>query len=162
MTRIEALVIAAALALVASGGKVVVSTGAGGGSSTGTAGGTPCEGNSDCPANGVCISGTCAPGCNGNLSEPCGKGLVCDTCASSSCPTCDDCIGACLPAKPGQCDDHDDCASDEVCLYGMEICAPACDSTNSTCANPNQVCDGCATSSCPGCEDCRGACVQGV
>jgi hypothetical protein len=106
----------------------------------------------------VCLfeSGSCARIC-GEPCTPCGAGLVCDPCATSSCPNCFDCRSACVLAAPGTCDDHDDCGADQVCLFGEGQCAPTCDSPE--CSDPNMICAGCVTSSCPCCKDCGSACL---
>lgn len=163
----------AALSVSACGGSVVSPDGGAGGSggsatsssssssassssSSSSSGGTCGDG---CPPSSVCVSGACAPVCTGEVFEPCGAGLVCDTCATSSCPTCDDCIAACVPVKAGQCDEHDDCAGGDVCLYWSSVCAPACDPETPSCAAP-KVCDPCATPACTYCSACIGACVD--
>ena len=156
----------------ACGGKTTVDPSGGGGgtttsgssstsstsTSTSSSGSSGCDATSDCPDGWVCIfdKGECAPGCD-DLCEPCRAGEVCDECATGSCPMCEDCVAACVPAGDGQCDDHTDCATDEVCIYGMSECFPSC--TSSACADPNVVCDECATGSCPCCYDCVAACM---
>ncbi|MCA9625533.1 MAG: hypothetical protein KC731_41210, partial [Myxococcales bacterium] len=58
----------------------------------------------------------------------------------------------------GDCDDDDPCPNGEICLHESRTCAPSC--INGTgCADPNLVCNDCATGSCCGCEDCTDACV---
>jgi hypothetical protein len=158
--------------LVACGGKAIVDDSGGSGgtttssstsssssstsaSSSGTVG---CEDHSDCPDEWVCVydTGVCALRC-GDPCQPCGAGEICDICATSSCPGCKDCTGACVAAAAGQCDDHMDCAAQEACIFGMSQCAPSC--TSMGCADPNLVCQDCATSSCACCLDCGSACV---
>lgn len=163
-----------AVLLVACGGGVVFdggSSGGGGSGGTGSTTGTSstsstttgggCSDQQSCPPNSICLlgSGQCVEACSSDGFTPCPQGLVCDPCASSSCPTCDDCLAACMPAKDGACDDHDDCAMGSVCIYGAGVCAPSCNDIGG-CADPNLVCDPCATSSCPGCENCLGACTM--
>ena len=160
----------AAAALAGCGGDVVTEPGGGGSAggsstsststSTSTVGG--CQAHTDCPPDNVCLfdSGLCAPACGVNGFETCGPGLVCDTCATSACPGCENCVGACLPVAPGQCDDHDDCPQGDVCLYGTGLCAPGCDGAMPSCPSPDLVCNPCATGSCPGCNDCVGACTE--
>ncbi|MCC6554719.1 MAG: hypothetical protein IT372_17230 [Polyangiaceae bacterium] len=155
-----------------SGGVVVDppgSGGGGGGSTTSTTSTTStststggCQSHDQCPGGQLCIfgSGQCAPACDASTLDPCGPGLVCDPCATSSCPGCENCTAACLPAAPGQCDDHDDCAQGSVCIYGSGQCAPACDESAPACPDPDLVCNPCATGSCPGCDDCVGACTE--
>lgn len=156
----------------ACGGNVVVDQPGSGGSggttstTTGTTSGTtttinpsPCASHGDCPG-GVCIfsTGTCAPACGG-FCESCSKGTTCDTCATSSCPKCNDCVAACKPITPGQCDDDDPCPKGQVCLWGSNVCAPGCD-TDMDCGG-FEFCAFCVTGSCCGCEDCVSACVGG-
>lgn len=148
------------VALAGCGGNVVVSGSGGAGgsasSSSSSSGGPSCA--DGCPDGEVCVGGKCAQSCDG--FTPCAQGLVCNTCATSSCPTCDDCVGACEPAKPGECDDHDDCAMGMVCIYGSGQCAPACSLVPPECPTPDLVCNPCATAPCPGCEACLGACTE--
>lgn len=59
-----------------------------------------CDDHGDCgitPGDDVCVfkTGFCAQRC-GPGSPPCPPGLVCDDCATGSCPACQDCVGACL------------------------------------------------------------------
>jgi hypothetical protein len=161
-----ALVMLSTLAL-GCGGNVVVGGGGSGGSGPGGDGGstststpTPtggCDDHADCP-DGLCIfsNGTCSTKCD--EAAPCPAGQICDGCATSSCPGCEDCTAACVPAN-GKCDDHDDCASDSVCLYGAQKCEPKCNA-NGGCDEVDLVCNDCATSSCPFCNDCVGACTE--
>lgn len=155
-----------ATAVTGCGGSVVVGgggSGGEGGGSTSTSTGTPtptpgCDDHADCPG-GVCIfsSGLCSVGCD--PSEGCGDGQICEGCATSSCYGCKDCMAACVPASPGQCDSHDDCGDGDVCMFGAQKCAPKCNEIGG-CDDPNLVCNDCATSSCPFCEDCVGACTE--
>jgi hypothetical protein len=60
------------------------------------------------------------------------------------------------------CDDHDDCGvtpGDDVCVFGAGFCAQRCGPGSPPCP-PTFVCEPCATSSCPACSDCLGACLQ--
>lgn len=152
----------AALAM-GCGGNVVVGDGGNGGSggsggSTTTATIVVCEDHADCPG-GLCVfsTGVCTTACTGDFGT-CPTGQVCDPCATSSCAGCKDCASACVSAN-GLCDDHDDCASGNVCLYGSQKCAPECTDFGG-CDDPDLVCNDCATGSCPGCEDCVGACTE--
>jgi hypothetical protein len=160
----------AALALGCGGNVVVGSGGSGsgnGGSGSGNGGDgggttTPvtCFSHDECPG-GVCIfsTGLCADACPDDFFETCPQGEICAECASSSCPKCNDCLAACVPAKDGACDDHDDCPESSVCLYGAQTCAPEC-LPSGGCEDSFLTCDDCATGSCPGCEDCVGACLE--
>jgi hypothetical protein len=164
-----------ALCLAACGGVTVVDDGAGGqggqspttsskaaastttkAAST-TTGAGPCDEHADCPG-GACIfvTGLCAAPCEG-ACDRCQPGTICDGCATSSCPECADCVAACVPTPAGRCDEDDLCPLDEVCIFVAQQCAPACDSA--ACADPNMVCDFCATGSCCACQDCVAACV---
>ncbi len=157
----------ASLAFAACGGTAVVDGGSGGsgtgtGTTTGTpttttTTGTPCTTHADC-GDRVCVfaTGTCAEPCE-DFCEGCGSGSICNDCATSSCPQCLDCVAACVPIQPGQCDDDDACAGGEVCLFFADTCAPSCESSD--CADPNMVCQDCASSSCCGCKDCVSACL---
>jgi hypothetical protein len=132
--------------LLCCGGDAV-SSGSGGGSSGGNgAGGNGTAGNTPPPA------AQC------NFGDPCPQGEVCNECATSSCDMCNDCIGLCFAAQPNKCDDHDDCNAPDVCIYGTQTCAPPCNMMGG-CDDPTLTCDSCATGSCPGCEDCTGACL---
>ena len=105
--------------VVACGGTVVVQDGEGGaggddGVTTGTSGsqnGTStvattgtgpfaCSTHDDCgdaPGSAVCVFslGICAQRCGGG-TPPCPPSLVCDECATATCPTCKNCMGACV------------------------------------------------------------------
>ena len=143
------------------GGKAVVDPGAGGAtsttSSTTTSSGV-CASHDDCPG-GVCIlrTGQCAAACD-NYCDPCAPGTVCDQCATSSCPKCDDCRGGCVPKVSGQCDDNDPCGSSLVCIWAEQRCAPSC--TDGSCADASMVCAQCATGSCCACKDCVDVCID--
>lgn len=117
-----------------------------------------CDEHADCPA-GLCVFETsqCAEPCTDE--GQCDAGLQCDTCGTSSCPACDDCVAVCLPAATEPCDDHADCPGG-LCVFSTGQCAEACGGPEG-CSVPGEVCDGCATASCPDCEDCLGACVPG-
>ena len=140
-----------ALVALACGGRVVVD-GAGAGAAPGAA---ECADHGDCPGRRcVFSSGRCADPCP-QPSGPsgtgiCGAGVVCDACATSSCPGCRDCEAACVPAE-GACDDHADCAAEELCNFYApydplgQTCLPACDFDAPSCP------DGC--SYCAPCED---------
>lgn len=56
-----------------------------------------CDNHDDCPSQHACLfeTGTCVPLCleDGTCADP---GLTCHTCATSSCPDCNDCVTGCL------------------------------------------------------------------
>lgn len=99
----------------------------------------------------------------------------CDPCATSSCPECDDCIGACVTSP---CESasaigcsvaRPDCAAGEVAVIqdGCWVCVnqTTCEPYEGACrthldCGPAELCDPCGTSSCPDCEDCVPACVD--
>ena len=58
---------------------------------------------------------------------------------------------------PSGCFSHEECPGG-VCIFALGQCAAACDGFCESCG-PGSVCDGCATSSCPACADCKPACV---
>lgn len=163
-----ALVLAAS---VACGGSAVLEEAAG----AGGAGGGPgpgviaCDDHDDCPA-GWCVfaSGQCGAPCEpvGNDSPAmfCGAGVVCDGCATSSCPGCKDCIAACVPAGDA-CDDHSDCGPDGLCTFYQpydpfgQRCEPACDGPGAACPDECAFCAPCGTASCAGCGDCVASCT---
>lgn len=150
----------AALLFFDCGGTSVLSDDGSGGSTTTTASGTTgCKSHDDCGDDSVCIfsTGECAASCPGFCSG-CSAGKTCNECATSSCPNCRDCTPACVPISDGQCDENDDCAGGDVCIFEQQRCAPPCD-LNGGCADPGLVCQSCVTGSCCGCEDCVSACV---
>ncbi len=164
-----------ALSFAACGGTAVVEQGTGGagGASASTAtsvvsssvtststGPGPCTSHEQCPG-GVCIfsAGVCAPSCGAGYCESCGPGYACEQCATSSCPGCLDCLGACLPTPEGRCDDDDPCPPGQECLYSYGYCTPSC-GPDLSCPD-FYYCDTCATSACCGCENCAPACVGG-
>jgi hypothetical protein len=156
--------IVAALLLVGCGGIVTFTEpdgGSGGGTSSSTSSGPSvrCEQHSDCAEDELCVfaTGTCHPSCAPETCDSCGSGLVCDTCATSGCPDCLDCRGACLPVGPDQCDADDACGVEEACDFLTNRCEPTCES--SACADPNLVCQPCGTSSCCACKDCVAICL---
>lgn len=174
-------VLVAASALAGCGGNVAISPGtggSGGGSATASGGGSGastatsasssssssgsmmCPGG--CPKGSACVfdTGECALQCDGTGFTPCGPGLVCNGCGTSSCFGCKDCVAVCLPAQPGKCDDHDDCAKGYVCIYGMGTCAPKCNENPPSCPTPDLICNPCATATCPVCDSCLGACTE--
>lgn len=116
------------------GGEVVVE-----GTTTSSTGGAGCQSHDDCPSGTLCnfATGECARAC-ADLCEACPSGEVCDACGTSSCPTCKDCAPICVPVGPGTspCDDHTDCAEDELCVFEFggapNTCRPKCDSIQCT------------------------------
>lgn len=155
------------------GGVVFEPDGAGGGGSsttstvtgttsttTNTGTGGACSSHDHCPG-GVCIfaTGLCAAACEEAACSSCGAGLVCDGCATSGCPKCNDCVAACVPIDPGWCDDDDPCPSGQVCLFSSHHCTPQCQ-TDTDCGSTFLFCSPCATGCC-GCDDCVSACVGG-
>ncbi|NUP05948.1 MAG: hypothetical protein HOW73_07810 [Polyangiaceae bacterium] len=137
-------------------------------SNTSTATGfVQCSKHIDCPDDTVCqfSTGECIDACNDGL--PCADGFFCSDCATSTCPECLDCIAGCVPGDPPlppvQCDDHDDCGvspGEAVCIFTFGLCAQRCGPASPPCP-PGTFCESCATSSCPACDDCIGACVEG-
>jgi hypothetical protein len=59
-----------------------------------------------------------------------------------------------------KCTGHEDCSSDELCLFSQGRCAAKCDASQADTCPGDATCDQCATSSCYGCEDCAAACVE--
>ena len=161
------LALAGGIGVAACGGIAVVDSGSGGASGSATtdtvssssSSGGGCDSHEDCPNGTLCVfaSGQCTTTCSSDFCDVCPAGEVCDECGTSSCPQCLDCTAVCVPAAAGECDDHDDCGSDEYCIYSQRRCAPACNSGQ--CSDPNLVCADCATSSCSCCDDCKSACL---
>jgi hypothetical protein len=60
----------------------------------------------------------------------------------------------------GVCTDHDDCSAGQVCLFSTGQCVESCEPLGfcEECGE-GTICDGCGTSSCPGCKNCTAACV---
>lgn len=136
----------------------VGTTGSSGSTVTTGTGGT-CDDHQDCPG-GLCdfvdgLSGTCIAACGEDGT--CGPGWICDECATGSCGPCGDCVAGCVVAPPHTCDSHDDCADSETCVFSTGTCSATC-GEDVGCID-GFTCDDCATSSCPGCEDCQPACV---
>jgi hypothetical protein len=135
-------------------------TGPGGTTVTTGTGGASCDDHQDCPG-GLCgfsggsTTGTCIQACGDDGT--CGPGLFCDDCATASCGPCGDCLQGCVMAPPHTCDSHDDCGDSETCVFATGTCSATC-GDDVGCID-GFVCDDCATSSCPGCEACRPACV---
>lgn len=140
------------------GGSGPGGAGAGAGTSTGTTG---CTTHAQCPQDQLCIfaTGECAPACTAEVCDACGPGAYCEPCATSFCPDCLDCRAACLPLAPGRCDDDDPCQNGQVCLFSQGVCADAC-APGGSCPDFT-YCEGCATGSCCGCDNCVSACLGG-
>jgi hypothetical protein len=128
-----------------------------------TGDGQPCQYNSDCPGDLLCINQLCGPECKG--AKDCAVGFDCvesrcvaptpeceenadcqpgNLCTAGQCvpgcnqdPDCPDgnvCSGgSCIPG----CNDGGDCAFGEACVAGK--CVASCD-TPSDCANPGERC----------------------
>jgi hypothetical protein len=169
LTRRPFPALLAALSLAACGGSVIVSPDGGGGTtttttSTATLTGPHCTDGDPCPGGEICIftSGVCGLSCTHGqpwTMEPCPAGLVCTACATGSCLGCEDCVDACLPASAGKCDDHDDCAAGEVCLYESGTCAPGCGEPGQPECPAGLTCAQWATAACPICQQAIGACL---
>lgn len=169
MARLLLPIAALAMLLAGCGGNVLVdgATTSSGTTTSGTSGTTtssiavPCASHDDCPSGWLCLfsTATCAPACEPDGCGACAAGSVCSSCATSSGPGDFDCLAACLPTQPGQCDDSDACPQGQICLWWVRRCATACDD-NSDCGG-FEYCESCATGSCCGCEDCVGACMGG-
>jgi hypothetical protein len=172
------------LIFLACGGKAVIDAplGAGGSSaSTGTmttATGVPPDsttatattsgsGVSDCREAGckdgyVChqASGVCIAKCD-SAAPSCKQGTACDACPTASCPTCKDCVAACMPTNGGKlCNDHPNCPDTDVCVFSTNLCAKRCGTGDPADVCPTGVCQQCLTSSCPTCDDCVSACTE--
>jgi hypothetical protein len=57
------------------------------------------------------------------------------------------------------CKTHEDCGSEQVCVFSSGTCATACETAAATCP-AGYACVPCATGSCPGCKDCQAACIE--
>lgn len=126
--------------------------------STGATSGGGCTRHEDC-GDALCVfaTGTCAPACDAGACDACGPGSFCEECATSSCPECRDCLGACVPAD-GRCDDDDPCPDGSICRFGEGRCSAGC-TADGGCEDPSDVCAPCEASSCCGCKDCVGGCI---
>ncbi len=130
---------------------------------TTSTGATFCTTHEECGDGNICefSTGQCIPACD--ESTPCPSGYSCISCATGSCPDCADCRSGCV-LGPVACGSHDDCGvtlGDDVCVFALGVCAQRCGPASPPCP-PAYFCNDCATSSCPGCDDCVGACVQGI
>jgi hypothetical protein len=59
---------------------------------------------------------------------------------------------------PAGCTSHDQCP-EGACIFATGACASPCGVDYCDSCGPGSYCDGCATSSCPECLDCRAACL---
>jgi len=129
-----------------------------------TSAGTPttkCRNGSECAEGEVCVwsTGDCRKSCNASACDSCGPGFVCESCATSGCRDCEDCVSACLPADDDRCDDDDPCPEGSWCQFSTGQCLEDCDALAiDLCASG--ICSACASSSCCGCRDCIDLCVQ--
>ncbi|MBM4358922.1 MAG: hypothetical protein FJ096_12530 [Deltaproteobacteria bacterium] len=117
-----------------------------------------------CATGWVCHqpTGTCLVGCVPGGETPCPDAFTCEPCASSSCPTCDDCVAACVPANGSRiCAKHTDCPMTDWCVFSSGACSKKCGTGAPTDVCELGVCQQCYTSSCPTCEDCLSVCVGG-
>ena len=154
--------------VIACGGTSVVNgsgSGGSGGSSSNNATSAsglpnPCNDHDDCNGSDLCIfsTGECAPACMSDICSSCGDGLICNQCATSSCPGCEDCEGACLAIEPFQCDADNACPPGQQCDFALQMCFDSCDEMGA-CSDPNMVCQSCVTGSCCGCLDCVDLCL---
>ncbi|MFT6396530.1 MAG: hypothetical protein ACJAYU_001273 [Bradymonadia bacterium] len=99
----------------------------------------------------------------------------CDLCATSSCPDCADCLGACVTAPCesesaiGCSVERPVCAAEELGVVrdGCWVCVneATCEPYDGACrthqdCGPAELCDPCGTSSCPDCDDCVPDCID--
>ena len=62
-------------------------------------------------------------------------------------------------SSPGGCLDHSACPPGSACIFSTGECAELCQGDCVSCG-PGTLCNGCATSSCDGCDDCISACLS--
>jgi len=119
-----------------------------------------CTSHADCQGY-VCVfaTGQCVPGCAPGACDSCQAGVFCEPCATSSCPECNDCVAACVPATAGRCDEDDPCPGQQICAWAWGTCLEPC-GPGGDCGGWS-YCDGCVTGSCCGCDDCVAACMGG-
>jgi hypothetical protein len=130
-------------------------------SSSSSGGGRTCADHLDCGPNEVCIfaTGACAPICDRASCDSCGAGSVCNSCATSSCPECDDCLSACRAREATSCDDDDPCPPGQAC-DAASTCRTSCPN-GVECNSVSEFCAECVTGSCCGCLDCVSLCMPG-
>jgi len=80
------------------------------------------------------------------------------TTSNASATSASDASSVAVGTGPGPCAGHDDCP-DGVCVFSTGQCAPACQGQACDDCGPGLACEPCATSSCPGCRDCKAACL---
>ena len=125
----------------------------------------PCSPNPECESGQIC--------------NECALGEICDPCGTSSCPECQDCIPACIQVCESEsnalCEEDPPKCEEGLILIVQNECwecvePPSCEppslmSPPRTCETsldclPGEVCDECAASSCPGCDDCIPLCSR--
>ena len=106
---------------------------------------TECWNDSDCVAGQVCFFAATGDGCSEDedcsLPESgrgmcgdapldgcsndndCPSGSICDPCGTTSCPSCPDCIPACIQVEllTAYCTDDADCSDGQKCAYGSDM-----------------------------------------
>ena len=62
-----------------------------------------CTSNDDCGDAEVCIfnTGKCAKPSVVGKADNCSASTTCDSCATGTCPTCEDCVAACVEPPSG-------------------------------------------------------------
>jgi hypothetical protein len=121
----------------------------------------------DCRVDGCAMgfvchqpTGACLVGCVPGGEAACPTDFTCDPCATSSCPACEDCVAACVPANGAAiCTKHADCPTTDWCVFSASACAKRCGTGVPSEVCTEGVCQQCYTSSCPGCDDCLSVCV---
>lgn len=113
-----------------------------------------------------------------STNSDCDVGSYCDECATSSCPSCADCIGLCTVSsceseaqavceeEPPSCDSgtvliiQDGCwlCVDITSCEAMSVEPPLNRCESAADCSFGSICDPCAGSSCPSCDDCISAC----
>lgn len=158
----RAVALVATLLAAGCGGDVVVDPPSGGGGPSSSGGPRTCLDHGDCGSGEVCIfaTGECAPSCDPAGCDSCGVGRACNSCATSSCPGCRDCVAACPLSPPGTvCDDDDPCPANQACDFTSNTCRTVC-TDGSECTGVEQFCASCLSGSCCGCLDCVNLCTS--